>query len=347
MRIVLRSTFGLAALALGTGCAGSFAPRVAGGAGATAVSSIFSGNVAKIHSAGERRPDWMRPGPRFRGGTTYVSEYFGSYALAYIENNKGNSGAFCRIAIAPYSVDGIGADFANRLWIPTATGPGAGQTTVYAKQCGAAGSTIDDTDGQPANVAFGSKGTVYIENITGPGGEGAPANVDVYPSHARKPSTVLQEANALFAIGVAVDAKGDVFMSWVDGSEAGHVDEFAGGQNPAVTLPISAGFIGDVTFDLAQNMLVIDQSASSFAVYAPPYTGSALATVALKGAAVTCKLGASGTLLSCADYENGSVDVYHYSPSNPGATTYAYSYTNGIDANLNLTGIAVAPPEKN
>ncbi len=346
MRIVLRTTFGLTALALLTGCVGSLNPPVAGGAGAGAVSSIFAGNVAKIRRGGERRPDWMRPGPRFHGGTTYVSEYFGSYALAYIENNKGNSGAFCRIAVPPYSVDGIGADFANRLWIPTATGPGAGQTTVYAKQCGAAGLTIDDIDGQPANVAFGSKGAVYIENITGPGGEGAPANIDVYPSHARKPSTVLQEASALFGIGVAVDAAGDVFMSWVDAGETGHVDEFAGGQNPAVTLPISAGFIGDITFDLAQNMLVIDQSASSFAVYAPPYTGSPLATVEMKGAAVTCKLSASGTLLSCADYENGSVDVYHYDASHPETTTYAYSYTNGIDADLNLTGLAVAPPEK-
>ncbi len=346
MRILAsHSLYATAAVALLAGCSAS-TPQI-GGARALAVSSIFPSNLAKIREAGMPQPSWMRPAPQFRGGTTYVSEYFGSWALAYLENNKGNSGAICRVAIAPFTVNGIGADFSNRLWIPTSTTAGSGSTTEYGPNCGSARLTLDDTDGQPANIAFDPRGNVYVENITGPGGEGAPANVDVYRPGKTTPASVLQESGALFGIGIALDAGGNVYMSWVDAGDGGHVDEFAGGKNPAVTLPISAGFIGNLTFDLAQNMLLIDQSAGSLSVYAAPYTGSAIATITLKGVAVTCKLGRSGTTLSCADYENGSVDVYRYNSANPGATVYAYSYTNGIDPSLNITGLAIAPPSKN
>ena len=111
--------------------------------------------------------------------------------------------------------------------------------------------------------------------------------------------------------------------------------------------PLSLGFPGGITFDSSGNLLVVDQDAVNVAAYKPPFTGAPIATFPLKADSVPCRFAHAGTLLYCADFTLATVDVYNYHPSNPGSTTYAYSFSNGIQPKSANAGIALSPAPPN
>jgi hypothetical protein len=179
------------------------------------------------------------------------------------------------------------------------------------------------------------------------GANGPPGNVDVYKPGATKPSKILQDSQAFLWFDIALDASDDVFVIYSDVYNKGHVIEFARGKNTPRNLPMSLGFPGGITFDSSGNLLVVDQDAVNVSVYKPPFTGTPIATFPLKADSVPCRFAHAGTLLYCADFTLASVDVYNYHPSNPGSTTYAYSFSNGIHPKSANAGIALSPAPPN
>jgi hypothetical protein len=331
----------------------------------TPVSLMNPANLGKIRKAGQPRPTWMRlraldSQADSEVGTASVPILYGPppqfpgkpLIFAYtLSNVKHNAGWICEY-FGPQTQYLIGVDFSNNLWIPQKVS-GTGQLLTNELPPVTNSCNIDsilqipDTDGQPGAVAFDRKGGVYIENVVNTNGPGAGASVDVYAAGQTTPSTVLQEPNAYMAVDVAVDAQRNVYMSWIDSSKVGHVDEFGGGQNPPITLPMTTGFIGGITFDADANLLVVDQTSGKIDVFSKPYGKTPLATIQLGSFSLQCTFNHHRDHLYCGDYAQGSIDIYKYNSLNPGLTVYKYSWTNGLDPAEMVQGVALAPPAPN
>lgn len=306
------------------------------------ISVVDPSRRTQVLSAGASPPAWMRFGPAAAQGRAYVSQFTLTDVNEYAQNEKKNAPPLCRIAGQPY-VNGIGVDEKGRLWIP-AGGVLSGVITEFAPNCGKALFHIQDSDGQPAAIAFDSKANVYVLNIFGASGTG---NIDVYPPASKKKKNVLQDPSAFEWFDETIDSADNLFMVYADVYGLGHVVEFAGGKNPATSLPISLGFPGGVTLDAAGNLLVVDQDARNVSVFAPPYTAPAIATFSLQADSIPCRFTRRGTLLYCADFTNASVDVYRYDVRHPGAASYVYSFTNAIQPGSQNAGIALSPAAPN
>lgn len=74
--------------------------------------------------------------------------------------------------------------------------------------------------------------------------------------------------------GIAVDAQGDVFASYSTGSMSGAVVEYIGGLAgcSGTTLGVAFGVPGGMDLDKNANLLVCDETNSTVAVLAPPYS---------------------------------------------------------------------------
>jgi hypothetical protein len=290
-------------------------------------------------------PRWMKPAPASaHHGFVYVSQFNLTIVNEYAKNDKQNGPPICQITGQPF-VNGIGVDSGRNLWVPQG-GQLTGVTTEFAPNCGSALLQIHDKDGQPAAIAFDSKANVYVLNILGR--NVFPGNIDVYAPGATKPTRVLRDSNALEPFDEVIDAHDNLYMVYNDPTtNKGHVIEFARGRNPASPLPMTIGFPGGLAIDSADNLLVVDQDAVNVAVYAPPYTNPAIATFSLQADSIPCRFDRSGKQLYCSDFTNGTVDVYNYSASNPGATSYAYSFNNGIQPGSANAGVALSPAPPN
>jgi hypothetical protein len=310
------------------------------------LSVIEPSKVGAMRKPGSPLPGWMKLAPAsVSHGFVFVSQFNLTVVNEYSKNNKNNAPPICQIT-GQTAVNGIGVDSTRNLWVPQG-GQLTGVTTEFAPNCGGSLLQINDKDGQPAAIAFDSKANVYILNILGP--NVFPGNIDVYAPGATKTSRVLRgDTNDLEPFDEVIDAHDDLYMVYNDPfTNKGHVIKFAGGHNPATPLPMAIGFPGGLAIDSADNLLVVDQDAVDVAVYAPPYTGQAIATFKLQADSIPCRFDRSGTHLYCSDFTNGTVDVYNYDASNPGATAYAYSFNNGIQRGSANAGVALSPAPPN
>jgi WD40 repeat protein len=242
-------------------------------------------------------------------------------------------------AKAPYLV---GVDFAGNVW-QSGTNP-AGQVLIVelTPQGNNIKFSITDTDGQPSAFAFDHGRSFYVLNAVVNKGTGA--SIDVYPAKNRRPRA-LHERNAKMGVDLVLDSHQNVYMSWIDGNNIGHIDEFVDGRNPAVTLPMSLGFVGGVAFDNNGKLLVVDQGASVVDVFNNPQRDKKpSSTIALKSPSLQCTFNKPFEQLFCTDYTVGSVDVYDYTA---GKASYDYSWTNGLDPKEMLQGIAIFPRAAN
>jgi hypothetical protein len=333
----------LAAAIVG-GCQGA----LPGGVSRSPASAIAPSALSRQLRPGAPLPSWMRFRPMAGTGRVYVSMFNFTNVNEYAASNKKNAPPLCAIPNQHY-VNGIGVDRSLNLWVPNANASGLGFTAVFAPSCGKQLFTIADQDGQPASVIFDRKGNAYVENIYGPPSNLLAGNVDVYRVKTRHKVAELtyKDPHTYIWSDEALDAGGDLFVIYSDIYNKGHVIEFPGAKAPAKSLPISVGFPGGLAFDSAGNLLVGNQDTAAESVYAPPFTGSPVATFSLKAASVPCRFNATRKNLYCSDFTNSSVDVYGYAAANPGSTKYLYSFNNGIPHNANNAGIALAPAPPN
>jgi hypothetical protein len=249
--------------------------------------------------------------------------------------NKQNKAAFCTIASVGTGINALGVDSAGNLWVPEGLGTsGVPDVVEFKPSCGAVVTTLSDSNGQPAGIAFASNGTAYVNNILGPA-SGA-GNVEVYPKGATKPSKLLTNKAVFLAAGIGVDSKNNLYLSYYNSSDAPGMLVFAGGKMPGKALKnFGLGNPGAPTFDKKDNMIVSDDSNQTLNVYAPPYTGKPK-TYQLKGSSPQCSLNAAQNNVACGDKTNGSVDVYAY-PSGK----YQYSFNKGLGGQV--IGVVQAP----
>jgi hypothetical protein len=250
-------------------------------------------------------------------------------------NNKPNKAALCQITSIGEGINALGVDSAGNLWVPQGLGTGGVPVIQEFKpSCGALVTTLSDSNGQPAGIAFSSKGTTYVNNILGP--SSSAGNVAVYPKGKKTPSNYLTNANIFLAAGVGVNSKDDVYVPYYSPASTTGLFVFAGGKMPAKNVKnFALGNPGAPTFDKKDNLVITDDSDQTLNVYAPPYTGKPK-VFPLKGSSPQCSFNKAQTNLACGDKTNTSVDVYAY-PSGK----YLYSFNKGLSATV--IGVVQSP----
>jgi hypothetical protein len=299
----------------------------------TTGSDVASAPTAHRQSAEARSLDVASGGVQL-----YVGAFKASSVNGYAVPDKKNSGPVCAVT-GVKGVNGIAVDSNGTLWVPEQDGNGGTNTVAsYAPHCGAPGIALKDPSGYPWSIAFDSKATNYVmDSQTFPSGHG---DVLVYPKGATSASAVLTHPAFRFLTAIGVDASDNVYVMTVAQNNRGAIVEFRNGKMPGrVLIPTAtAGFPGGaLLFDEKSNLITDDFSAGILDVFAPPYTGTPH-TFALKAASWQCALNRIESRLACADYGNGSVDVYDY-PS----IAYRYTITSGLLKVDSVVGVAYDP----
>ncbi len=336
----MRSNFFVAALRLTlVSCAlaactyaGSGSPVPANTRPLTQIPATLQAFVGSGHGVGLNLVDAAKIKPQL-----YVSQFATTAVNDYSAHNRGDAAPFCQI-VGTNFVNSLGVDSSGTVWIPQGNPI---KITSNGANCGPAGTTLSDPNGQPVAIAFDSKGTRYVADIQN--NSSGPGDISVYPAGSTSPTRTLT-GNYVFAVlGVGVDSKDNVYMSFIDRKNRGNVIEFAHGQMPGKNLTeVRTGTTpGSITFDRHDNLIIQDQGTRMTEIYAPPYTGKHR-KIALKGYTVQCSLNKRETALACADYENSTVDVFRY-PSGK----YLYSFNNGISVSGELIGLAFDPAAPN
>lgn len=278
-------------------------------------------------------------GSRFsarKPGGLYVAQE-GDYATyEYHLPNKLNKPPKCSDTLPNYGASGIGVDAKRVLYIPLFT---TKTILTFKPNCGHAGPTLNDPNGEPIDVAFdNTKNIVYVDDYS-------TNRIDVYENGATSPTRTLSNPAVNITEGIGVDAQGDVFQSSFGSVTPSIVEYPKGHQKNSKVLGLT-GLSSPVglEFDLKGNLIVIDEGIYStppeILIYAPPFKGAPKKTIVPQDGSAYGKLDAANRKLYVSDIGHHSVDVYAY-PS----LKFKYTISNGLGG---LTsGVAVDPPAPN
>jgi hypothetical protein len=279
-------------------------------------------------------------GPDNGKGMTYVSTIGGTTVYGYQRANRSNSAPVCTVGPFVSVNGGIGVDQSGNLWVPD-QGANPKVVTEYAPDCGPSKTVLTISgDTLPDNVAFDTKGHVYVSNAVA--NSGGPGNILQYTGTTV--TKTLTDPDISTPQGLAVDKQNNVWVSYRDpGSTGTYVAEFPGGRMPATLFKnIALGFPGSLQFDRAQNMLALAPGVPAMFIYAPPYTqGKPTSQLPLQNAPSFCTLGQLQFKLYCSNGFFSRMDIYSYP-----AGKYLYTYNNGLTG-LIPWGIANDPAPRN
>jgi hypothetical protein len=173
---------------------------------------------------------------------------------------------------SPYA---IATDTAGNIYVPDqGHSPYGGRVYVFAAVSEPPFLTLDDKGGLPSDLTVAADGSVYVANAYDEHGCGG-GDVRVYAKGQTKAAYTICDA----AIGepysqvngVALDASGDVFVTWESASNtSGLVREYSPGPNfVGHFLPPTFRDPYAVAIDAAHNVLVSDVGVPAVEVFAP------------------------------------------------------------------------------
>ena len=280
--------------------------------------------------------------------------YFNLYKLPGSSKSKPvcANGGLNKVA----EINSIAVDSTGTLWVPglVPTDLSKGIVLTFTKNtCTLAKTKLTETSGEPADIAFATTGTRYVMDIVI-----FPAmtngQIEIYPKGKNSPTSTLQlpgeqvgtGASQGLGLGVATDAKNNVYATYINKNSGTDITVFAGGKGKGTILQSSSGvFYEGMTFDASGNLIVAadSQTANTIDVFKPPYTGTPTSFPA-QGSSIDVKLDPAGANLYVGDATSNTIDVYKY-PS--GAYEYSIVVTTVPPNNAVVEGVAVDPSDNN
>jgi len=367
-----------AMLALLAGCSGGYSgpaiPATNSGASGQSVSRSFIPHFRLIDALGGRlqppsntlrfyNPEPFDPASITNGvyganygnaGGNQLGGYFNLYKLPGSSGSKPvcAKGGLNKVA----EINGISVDSTGTLWVPglVPTNLNKGIVLSFNKNtCTEAAAKLTETTGEPADIAFATTGTRYVMDIVI-----FPAmtngQIEIYPKGKTSPTSTLQlpgeqvgtGASQGLGLGVATDAKNNVYATYINKNGGSDITEFAGGKGSGKILQTGSGtFYEGMTFDGSGNLVVATDTSSgaTIDVFKPPFTGTPK-TFAAQGSVVDLKLDPAGANLYVGDATNNTIDVYKY-PS--GTYEYSIVVTTVAPNGAVVEGVAVDPSDNN
>jgi hypothetical protein len=214
---------------------------------------------------------WLSPAARHQAllyGSSYDGGFINIYPLR--GNNQQVVGQLTSGLVSP---QGMMVDRHQRLWVANTN---ANNILAFKRGATEPLKTLSDPGYYPVTVAVAADGTVYAGNVVSL--SGPPGNVEVYAHGSTTPTATLTYTGLEFVLGLGVDAKGDLFVSYVPQSGPPALIEFPKGSKVAQQMPTSDESDGDIVFDRANDLVMAD-GQGSLGVWPSPWGGAPARTV--------------------------------------------------------------------
>jgi hypothetical protein len=245
----------------------------------------------------------------------------------------------------------LGVDLQQNLILPSASNASSEPSiNVYAgpKLCGKLLGSIDDTNGQASDAKSfdATKDSVYVGEIL----SSATSTGDVLICSLKTSScgpAVTNTSITGYGGGIAIDAKGDCWMSAATSTTTGFVMVYwkgCKGKGAVATGTKNAGF-GGLFFDAKGNLVSIDVTGALYVYSGCDPKCTVVSSSTLKGASLFGNLNQKGDEVAIGDVTNSDIDVYKYAPTT--GVKYLYSFNNGLDGATYTEAGGFSPTNKN
>jgi len=265
------------------------------------------------------------------GGTIDTFSFVkGQYQkVAQIDDSNGPEGLHTDSAANLYVADqGIGTE-----------GPGTGDIAVYPKGASQPSRFIVPGYNVSDVIAVNDGQHLYASNF-GPDGQFGPGSLSFYGPTGDSPLRTTTIPGSFQADSLVRDAASkDVFVSYSDNSNNGHIAHFTRGRGRPRDLGVTFGPPWGIAEDGSRNLLVADGSGP-IRIYSQE--GKALGTISVPGTAYRMAFNADYTLLYVTNFYNYDVEIFTYPQATMVATIHAAEW--GKESWTD--GIAVWPPPK-
>jgi hypothetical protein len=294
---------------------------------------MLPGGVQRLHLAtglpdGRRRPSGGIYGSEF---CTDSCEHAG-LINGYPDPDKKNVEPTC--TIDGNAIGGWGVDLQGDLILPWAKPNMTPSINVYAgpKLCGTEIGSIPDPHGQAVDAKSfdATKDSIYVSELTTVStNEGDLLICSLKNESCGSPVT--NSAITGFAAGVAIDTKGDCWLSAATSTTSGFVLVYWKGckGGGAVATGTKNAAFGGLFFDAQGNLVSIDSTGELYVYSGCRPKCKLVSSSALKGASIFGNLNQKGDRLAVGDIANTDVDVYSYAPT---GIKYLYSFNNGLES---------------
>jgi hypothetical protein len=344
MRFSTTSLLAAVSVALLAGCAGNLS-------GSSIPGTVSQAQGARAHGPVSLVSAWMLPAGAQRlnlpssepdAGAKpgiYASEFYGGPSLSegmingYPNPDNKNSKPTC--SMPGYAINGWGIDNVGDLILPSASSSSGEPTiNVYAGPglCGKLLGSITDSNGQASDAKSfnATKDSIYVGQIV----DSSTSAGDVLVCSLKKGTCgtpVRNSAITGYGGGIAIDAKGDCWMSAGTASTTGFVMVYWKGctGKGAVATGTKNQALGGLFFDTKGNLVSIDSTGSLFIYKGCNPKCTLVKSSTLKGASIFGNLNAAGTEMIAGDVANSDIDVYKYSPTT--GVKFMYSFNKGLE----------------
>ncbi len=258
-RLALGMTCLLTAVLAFSGCSSSGGPATAGAAAAR--DGVLTRGLAPSAAAKRTRAGRLAPDAKLKN-VLYVADQ--SAATIEIYKQKGsNQQPIGSITEGVSGADGLFVDSKGKLYVCNF---GNGTVTVYPRGATSPSETLTGA-GSPIDVVTAPNGTVYVANFN----SGTDGTVLEYPKGQTTPSkTIVTFGSGSFPEGLALDSSGNLYVAF--NSSDGEVMEFGPGSPGGKNLGIHVGYVGGLTIDHANDLLLDDQNLPGVDVFPPGST---------------------------------------------------------------------------
>jgi hypothetical protein len=293
----------------------------------------FGGETIRFGGSQQRanaKPGWIARAAH-KKALLYGSSYDGGFINIYSQKGT-NQAPIGQLTSGLTSPQGIVVDKHHQLWVANTN---AFNVVAFKRGATTPFTTLNDPNYFPIGVAVDKQGTVYAanaESTTGP-----PGNVTYWKKGSTNPSGTLTYSGFQLVLGIGVDSKSNVYVTYIPTSGPPAIAEFPAGSQTAQPLSLSDTTISDITFDSSSD-LVMEDGSGGLGIWTPPYNGGPSKTFAIFGNEPTF------------DKKEQNVWIAYANPSIPKIEGYSYTtgalidtITNGWTTNGIPYGVALDP----
>ncbi len=259
------------AMLLSAGCSGqSGGPAVIGAPASQGGALIRSGYSPPRNGASRAGAGWMSPEAKKAKNLLYVADQSAG-AIEIYKQKGSNQQPIGEITQGVSGADGIFVDPHGKLYVCNF---GNATVTVYPRGKTAPSETLTGA-GSPIDVVVAPNGTVYVANFN----SGTNGTVLEYlKGHTTASKTIVTLGSGSFPEGLALDSANNLYVAY--NSSDGEVLEFGPGSPGGKNLGIHVGYVGGLTIDHSDDLLLDDQNLPGVDVFPP---GSSTPSEQIKG----------------------------------------------------------------
>jgi len=271
-----------------------------------------------MHPAVQPRA-WLSPEAKTGKGLLYVSSYNSNFVSIYKQKGT-NQSPIGTITAGLSGPEGMAVDRKLNLYVANTSN---NTVTVYPPGQTSPSTTYSQSLSEPAGVAVGTDGTVYVENLGN--------SIVEYPAGSTSPSHVI---SATFPIDAALDSSNNLYVTY----DFCCVEKFAPGSTTGTDLGIVLSANGGIQIDGSNNVVVANQVNTPMIEVFPPGQTSPSQVFGQEGDPNPIRFDHKAKHLYVGEPTSSTVNVYAY-PSG----TKVNTITSGVDF---PAGVALSPESK-